>query len=115
VTHVFENIGRRTMLLNASQIDTVQLIVLAIEDITDRKEMEEKLSEYTKGLEVKVAERTKELSDQLKQVESLNKSMVGREIKMMDLKKEIESLKKLIKNGNGNNGKNGNGNGKHKK
>src|SRR3990167_968171 len=34
VTHRFETIGEKSMLLNARQIDSVQLIILAIEDIT---------------------------------------------------------------------------------
>lgn len=114
VTHDFEAIGRKTMLLNARQIDQVQLIILAIEDITDRKKLEEKLAEYTKGLEVKVAERTSELADRVKELEVLTKSMEGRELKMVELKKEIEELKKLVKNGNRKNGNGKNGNGNHK-
>lgn len=94
VTHVFEKIGEKTMLLNAGQIDAVQLIILAIEDITDRKSLELKLAEHTKELEAKVAERTAELTEKVKELESINKSMVGREIKMVELKKEIEELKK---------------------
>ena len=115
VTHVFETIGKKTVLLNARQIDTVQLIILAIEDITDRKNLEEKLAKHTKGLEIKVAERTMELADRVKELEMINKSMVGRELKMIELKKEIENLKKLVKNGNGKNGngKNHNGNDKN--
>jgi two-component system CheB/CheR fusion protein len=102
VKHVFQAIGEKTMLLNARQIDSVQLIVLAIEDISERKLLEEKLADRAKVLEVKIAERTRELTDRVKELELLNKTMVGREIKMTELKKEIESLKKLIKNGNGN-------------
>lgn len=113
VTHSFETIGKKTILLNARQIDAVQLIILALEDITDRKSLEKKLAEYTKGLEVKVAERTRELADRVKELESINKSMVGRELKMVELKKEIENLKKR-KNGNGKNGNGKNGNGNHK-
>jgi len=109
VDYVFETIGRRTMVLNARQIDTVQLIVLAIEDITARKELEKKLAGFAKDQEVKIAERTKELAERVKELEILNKTMTGRELKMVELKKEIEKLKKLVKNGNG---KNGNG---HKK
>ncbi len=94
VEHVFETIGKKTMSLNASQIDSVQLIILAIEDITERKNLEEKLAEYTKELEVKVAKRTEELASRIKDLESLNKNMVGRELKMVELKKEVERLKK---------------------
>ncbi len=113
VRHVFEKIGEKTMLLNAKQIDAVQLIILAIEDITVRKNLEKEMSGYTKKLEAKVKSRTKDLAENLRQVESLNKTMVGREIKMMELKKEIRNLKKRVKNGRSvgrtGNGKNGNG------
>jgi nitrogen-specific signal transduction histidine kinase len=105
VTHIFEKIGKKTILLNAGQIDSVQLIILAMEDITDRKKMEEKLAEYTKSLETKVTERTEELASRIKELESLNKSMVGRELKMVELKGEIEKFKKLYKNGNKKSGK----------
>ncbi|MDQ2694118.1 MAG: PAS domain S-box protein, partial [Pseudomonadota bacterium] len=43
VTHDFEQLGLRTLLLNARRLDTVQLILLAIEDITERKRIEEAL------------------------------------------------------------------------
>lgn len=98
VEHVFETIGEKKMLLNASQIDTVQLIVLAIEDITGSVQLQKRLDEYTKGLEVKVEQRTAQLAAQIKELESLNKTMVGRELKMVELKKEIENLKKRASN-----------------
>lgn len=109
VKHIFETIGKRTILLNARQIDAVRLIILAMEDITVRKNLEEKLAEHARKLEVRVIERTKELSGRVEELESLNKTMVGRELKMVELKKEIESLKKQAKNGNGKNGKKDNG------
>jgi hypothetical protein len=37
VEHEFETIGRRIMLLNARRVDHLQLILLAIEDITERR------------------------------------------------------------------------------
>ena len=94
VTHNFETIGAKTIVLNAKQIDSVQLIIVAMEDVTKRKELELKISEYTKELEVKVAERTVALTDKIKELESLNKTMVDRELKMVELKGEIEELKK---------------------
>ena len=114
VRHVFETIGEKTMVLNARQIDSVQLIILAIEDVTDKKNLEEKLAEYAKGLEVKVAERTHDIATRVKELEALNKTMVGRELKMVELKKEISDLKKRVQNGNCKNGNGKNHNGNHK-
>ena len=99
VKHVFESIGEKTILLNARRIDTSQLIILAMEDITERKNLEYKLAEYTAGLEVKVTERTKDLANKVKELEALNITMVGRELKMVELKKENEDLKERAKNG----------------
>lgn len=95
VKHLFQKIGDKTILLNARQIDidTAHMIVLAMEDITVRKELEQKLAEYTTELELKVAERTGEIADRVRDLESLNKVMVGRELKMIELKKELATLK----------------------
>ena len=41
VTHEFEHLGRRVMLLNARRLDDVQLILLGLRDITERKRAEE--------------------------------------------------------------------------
>lgn len=43
VEHEFERIGTRTMLLNARRIDHLQLILLAIEDVTERRRAEQSL------------------------------------------------------------------------
>lgn len=45
VEHVFETLGRRTMLLNARRLDAVQLILLSIRDITAQKQADEALRE----------------------------------------------------------------------
>jgi len=56
VKHDFSTIGRRIMLLNARQIQRVlgkeRIILLAIEDITERKEIEAGLEKTRKELEV---------------------------------------------------------------
>jgi two-component system cell cycle sensor histidine kinase PleC len=56
VEHNFSTIGRRIMLLNARQIQRVlgkeRIILLAIEDITERKEIESGLEKTRKELEV---------------------------------------------------------------
>ncbi len=98
VTHTFETIGQKTILLNASQIDAVQLIIIAMEDISDRILLEKKLETNITELGVKVAKRTAELTDRIKELEALNKSMVNRELKMIDLKKENSALKELLEN-----------------
>lgn len=41
ITHAFPKIGKRTMLLNARQLDHQQQILLAIEDITEKKLFQE--------------------------------------------------------------------------
>jgi two-component system CheB/CheR fusion protein len=95
VKHIFQTIGEKTIVLNARRIDTSQLIILAMEDITVRKELEEKLAQTAKDLAIKVEQRASELADKrVKELEETNKIMVGRELKMVDLKKEIEELKK---------------------
>lgn len=95
VKHTFQKIGEKTICLNARQIDidTAHMIVLAMEDITVRKALEQKLIEYTIELELKVLERTREIGERVKELESLNKVMVGRELKMIELKKEFETYK----------------------
>jgi PAS domain S-box-containing protein len=45
VHHDFERIGPRTILLNARRLDNVQFILLAMEDITARKQTERRLQE----------------------------------------------------------------------
>ena len=97
VTHTFQKIGTKTILLNARQIDidTAHMIVLAMEDITVRKDLEQKLADYTAGLELMVAKRTSEIAERVKELELLNRVMVGRELKMIELKTELEAYKAI--------------------
>ncbi len=102
VRHNFPTIGLKTILLNAKQIDTIQLIILAFEDISAKKDLEKKAVMYTKNLEAEVAKQTADLKNRVKDLERLTKLMVGREIKMSELKKEITRVKKLQKPNNHN-------------
>lgn len=52
------------------------------------------LREKTTQVDVTISEKTKALEEKIKELETANKAMAGRELKMMELKKEIEELKK---------------------
>jgi PAS domain S-box-containing protein len=90
VEHDFTTIGRRTMLLNARQIHRVlgkeRIILLAIDDITERKKTEETLKrlegEYHSFME-------KALSEQRALTDTLKNTTVSRD----DLIKEVAKRK----------------------
>ncbi|MBI4250415.1 PAS domain-containing protein [Candidatus Uhrbacteria bacterium] len=102
VEHNFPGIGFRIMMLNARQVFTVDnktpIVLLAMEDITKQVELEDKMKKYTEELTREVAKRTTELEARVKELETLNETMIGREVKMVELKKEIEDLKARITN-----------------
>jgi signal transduction histidine kinase len=64
VEHTFEKIGQRTMLLNGRRLDHVQLILLVIVDISERKQSEEALRQINKTLETRT-EQVRQLVTQL--------------------------------------------------
>lgn len=65
VEHDFPRIGHKIMVLNARRIYTVgdekPIMLLAMEDITKQKQLEEQLRTYTKSLTHEVAKRTAHL------------------------------------------------------
>lgn len=65
VRHEFEGIGQRVMLLNARRLDHVQMILLGIQDITDRKRAEEAVrkSEAHQALLLKLTDALRPLAD----------------------------------------------------
>lgn len=82
VTHEFETIGRRTMLLNGHRLDNLHRILLFINDITERKKTEELLQEsseknrqYAEKLERDVAERTANLTETISELEAFSYSI----------------------------------------
>ena len=75
VEHIFQGLGRRTMLLNGRQFDHVQLILLVIVDITERKQAEEALQASHKRLQ-DTLDQLQDVQVQLIQQEQL--AAVGR-------------------------------------
>lgn len=108
VEHDFPRIGLKIMILNARQVHITRerrpILLLAMEDITKQVHLEEKMKMYTKELTLEVSGKTTELESRVKELEKINKTMIGRELRMIELKKEIEALKKRGKNGNGKSG-----------
>lgn len=103
VEHEFPGIGLRIMMLNARQVHTTDqktpIILLAMEDITKQIQLEDKMKRYTEELTLEVAKRTTELEARVKELETLNATMIGRELKMVELKKEIDELRARVKRG----------------
>lgn len=92
VTHTFPTIGERVLLLNAHRIaqknHKEQLILLAIDDITERSRNYEKEKELLKkdilshkedkeGLEIAVKRRTRQLRQKNKELVSANKDLTS--------------------------------------
>ena len=79
VDHEFPVIGRKIILLNARRIHTttnkIPILLLAMEDITKRKELEEKLRDYAGTLTQAVMERTKELELRIHELEKMNRAV----------------------------------------
>jgi PAS domain S-box-containing protein len=84
VTHEFEHVGRKVMLLNASEIFNpnaqARTILLAIEDATDRRQAEEALQTTNAELQHFAYALTHDLQEPLRMVVSFTE-LLGREYK----------------------------------
>ncbi len=77
VDHDYSIVGKKTLLMNAREVfepglkgaKHPKMIVLAMEDVTRQRMMEEKLTAYSKELEERVIARTKELEQRLEKLE----------------------------------------------
>jgi two-component system CheB/CheR fusion protein len=82
VTHDFQHVGRKVMLLNASEIFNpnaqARTILLAIEDITDRKQAEEALTTTNAELQNFAYALTHDLQEPLRMVVNFTE-LLGRE------------------------------------
>ncbi len=82
VTHVFEHVGRKVMLLNASEIFNpnaqARTILLAIEDATDRKQAQEALQTTNAELQHFAYALTHDLQEPLRMVVNFTE-LLGRE------------------------------------
>jgi len=93
INHTFEGLGEIIMLINARKVVTEhkpeQLILLSIEDITEkvqeRKKREEIQATYTKELEEKVQARTRELN-------TANEELLERNEDLLKMNKELEAF-----------------------
>lgn len=101
VDYEFPRIGQRIMMLNARRIYTSHesrpILLLAMEDVTKQKQLEEQLKAYTKSLTHEVAKRTAQLEFRVRELEKINRTLLSRELKVAELKAELEKLRKIAK------------------
>lgn len=98
VDHDFPRIGHKVMMLNARRIFITgtekPIMLLAMEDVTRQKQLEDQLKTYTKSLTHEVAKRTAQLEFRVKELEKTNRAILRNETRMQELQAELEKIKK---------------------
>jgi two-component system, chemotaxis family, CheB/CheR fusion protein len=79
VEHNFETLGPRILLLDATQLDHIQNILLSIDDVTAQRRAERSLQELNQTLEQRVAERTAEIEKRVEQLQRVSFDLVDTE------------------------------------
>ncbi|HKL08334.1 MAG TPA: hypothetical protein VJ896_06145, partial [Bacteroidales bacterium] len=62
-------------------------------DITDRKKAEDELRELKVNLEKEIQDKTKELTEQVAELERFQEATIEREFRIKELRDELEQLK----------------------
>lgn len=98
VEHTFPKIGHKIMLLNARRIyktgEERPIMLLAMEDITRQRQLEDQLKAYSKRLTQEVSRRTAQLEQRVKDLEATNKRLREYEARLQELMAELDRLKK---------------------
>ena len=80
--------------LEALQLNNEGHVLITIQDITEKKDVEEELEQHRNNLEELVEIRTEEVNSKNMELERMNKIFIGRELKMKELKSIIKELQK---------------------
>lgn len=89
--------GNLNMKIEIKSKDEIKELASAFNHMTNNlKKSRKELEKYSKTLERKVAQRTRELKGNVNELERFNKIAVGRELRMIKLKKEINELCKKL-------------------
>lgn len=111
VDHEFPNLGRRIMILNARTIFPTSkeepyttppyppLILLAMEDVTERRLVSEKLAEYAQKIEDQLGSKMQDLTTRVDELAKLHEIIERKDKMMLELRDEIMELKKKIPSG----------------
>lgn len=89
VSHTFENIGQRVMLLNGRRLDHVQLILLLIQDITERRQAETELRQMAARLAVAEQAERRRISQVLH--DELQQLLYGVQLRVGYIRQSIEA------------------------